>query len=348
MKGTGGSKACDHMQAVTLHVDIMSSGHHAEDTATSLSYKAEESVTRQSSHLGIHQSLRVRRPNADATKVPQIFHKIFKEAKEEARENSSSPTTKNNTNEQAAKGREILLLKHRRNHRRSERARESNKFGSRNFWPFAFLCRKDVAKACFYSTLDLKRPNSYNSSQLHCIPSRKMKQEETAGRGQGMGISNKVDSAAEGGNKVLPVSGTTLSSSARTNEQSSTLEKKDKIKGDKSKAISRMKELLRWTAAAKSERGGKFISRKVLQLRSRATLKAVTDDDQLNIESPKISFGWEVESCSTPSSAYSAISMASSKNINLNMWPNLIRYMLSLRGRPGIVFVAGHVQKSKA
>ncbi|KAJ6956418.1 hypothetical protein NC652_007481 [Populus alba x Populus x berolinensis] len=152
-----------------------------------------------------------------------------------------------------------------------------------------------------------------------------MKQEETAARGQVI-TSNKVDPSAHACNKVLPVSDTTLSSSASTNEKCSSLEKKDKVRGDKAKAISRMKELLRWAASAKSEKAGKYIGRKVLQLRSRATLKSVPDDEELSIESPKISFRWDVESCSTTSSAYSGISKASSKNIDLNM--------LSLRSTP--------------
>lgn len=46
--------------------------------------------------------------------------------------------------------------------------------------------------------------------------------------------------------------------------------------------------------------------------RRRGNLKAVQDDDQVSTESPKISFRWDMESCSTTSSAYSAFSMASS------------------------------------
>ncbi|KAF9688371.1 hypothetical protein SADUNF_Sadunf02G0190500 [Salix dunnii] len=250
----------------------------------------------------------------------QIFHKLFRATQEEAREKTSIPATKNSSNvseKAAATGREIILLKCRGNHRRSERVGESDKSGLKYSWRFAFLCRKDVAKACFYSTLDLKRFNSYNIRPQHCTRSRKMKQEETAARGQA--TSNKVDSAAHAVNKVLPVSDTTLSSSARKNEKCCTLEKKEKVKGDKATAMSRMKELLRWAAAAKSDKAGKFIGRKVLQLRSRATLKAVPDDEELSIESPKISFRWNVESCSTTSSACSAISKASSKNMDLNM-----------------------------
>lgn len=137
----------------------------------------------------------------------------------------------------------------------------------------------------------------------------KMKKEDIA---RGLGIGLKGDSAAHVGNKVLPISDTTLSSSTNTNEQWGTSEKKERIKGDKTKAISRMKELFRWAAATKSEKGGKFIGRKVLHFRNRGSLKPVPDDDQLSNDSPKISFRWEVESCCTTSSAYSAISMASS------------------------------------
>lgn len=54
------------------------------------------------------------------------------------------------------------------------------------------------------------------------------------------------------------------------------------------------------------------VSIQVLQFRNRGTLKPVPDDDQLSNDSPKISFRWELESCSTTSSAYSAISVASS------------------------------------
>lgn len=134
-----------------------------------------------------------------------------------------------------------------------------------------------------------------------------MKKEDIA-RGLGI-IGQKADSgAAHGGNKVLPISDTALTSSA-----TSASEKKEKVKGDKAKVISRMKELIRWAAASKAEKGGKFISRKVLQFRQRGALKAIPDDDQFSNESPKISFRWDVESCSTISTSYSAISLASAR-----------------------------------
>ncbi|KAL2508043.1 hypothetical protein Fot_31690 [Forsythia ovata] len=116
----------------------------------------------------------------------------------------------------------------------------------------------------------------------------------------GLGISHKPDSNAPTGNKC-PI-----------------VEKKDRAKGDKNRAISRMKELMRWAAAAaKSEKGGKYIGRKVMQFRNRSTLKAVPDD-QISNGSPKISFRWDLESYSTISS-FSAISMASSLKHELIM-----------------------------
>ncbi|XP_041003943.1 uncharacterized protein LOC121249300 [Juglans microcarpa x Juglans regia] len=135
---------------------------------------------------------------------------------------------------------------------------------------------------------------------------------------RGLGISHKVDSASHVGNKVLPIiSETTLSTSTNTNDQCCSAEKKDMLKGDKANTMSRIKELLRWATVPKSEKGGKFIVRKVLHFRNRGTPKVVKDDDQLSNDSPKISFCWDVESCSTTSSAYSTMSMASSSKLTL-------------------------------
>ncbi|KAE8699545.1 hypothetical protein F3Y22_tig00110577pilonHSYRG00179 [Hibiscus syriacus] len=108
-----------------------------------------------------------------------------------------------------------------------------------------------------------------------------------------------------------------LSLSAGKNDRCNTDEKKERLKGDKTKAMSRMKELLRWAAATKSDKlSGKFIGRKVLRFRNREALKGVVaaNDDQFSYESPKISFRWDVESCTTTSSAFSGISTTSSRN----------------------------------
>ncbi|KAL5862172.1 hypothetical protein ACOSQ3_003456 [Xanthoceras sorbifolium] len=257
----------------------------------------------------------------------QIFHWLFKVTHEQAtaRENytSNSPAnnSKCNTYGKNAKSRDIILYKNCDGaHRRSKRVKASELLGCKHLKPFACSCRKHVKEACFYSTLNLRRIVGKVNKRQHWIYSMKMKKEDHI-IARGLGSTHKANSAAasHAGNKVIPISDSTLSSSNITNDQQcgayNTNNKN--VKGDhKTKTISRMKELLRWAAAAKSDKGGKFIGRKVLQFRNRATLKAVPDDDQLSMDSPKISFRWDVESCSTTSSAYSGISMASSSMIN--------------------------------
>ncbi|XP_030454708.1 uncharacterized protein LOC115676009 isoform X1 [Syzygium oleosum] len=240
----------------------------------------------------------------------QILRWLFKVSQEQAKGNSCSSTDSKNTlsDQKAGQGKNIALFEKSRRPRGKEKAKP----GHSKFAPFAILCRKDVAKACFYSTINLRRLGSVHRRQ-NPIHTKRMKKEDIA-RGLSI-ISQKADSgAAHGGNKVLPVSDTALASSATTaNDQSGTSEKKEKVKGDKAKAISRMKELLRWAATSKAEKGGKFISRKLLQFRQRGALKAIPDDDQFSNESPKISFRWDVDSCSTISTSYSAISLASAR-----------------------------------
>ncbi|KAL3828128.1 hypothetical protein ACJIZ3_016930 [Penstemon smallii] len=165
----------------------------------------------------------------------------------------------------------------------------------------------------------------------------KMKKEDIA---RGLGITHKADSTTHVGNKVLPITDTTQSNN---NDECTKIDKKEKSKGDKSKALLRMKELLKWAAAVKAEKGGKYISRKVLQFRNRsAALKAIPYDDQLSNDSPKISFRWDLESSSTISSAYSAISIASSlkpdqisKVNSMNSTPLHVRDEMMMMARAG-------------
>ncbi|KAL1546658.1 hypothetical protein AAHA92_23226 [Salvia divinorum] len=126
-------------------------------------------------------------------------------------------------------------------------------------------------------------------------------------------IAHKVDSAASHvGSKVLPI--TDSSSSLGSNDQCPNADsKKEKTKCDKMNTIARMKVLLKWAAAARTDKGAKYIGRKVLHFRNKsAGLKVVRDEDELSNDSPKISFRWDVESCSTTSSVYSAISAVAS------------------------------------
>lgn len=154
--------------------------------------------------------------------------------------------------EQNGNGKEISLLKSDRAYRRTKRLEWSKKHGNKNLKIFTFLYRKDIPKACFYRTLNLKR---IGFNRRHLVYSMKMKKEG----------SPREDSTAHVGNKVLPITDQApLSSSAERNDQcDTTTETKDQVKGDKKKPISRMKELLRWAASAKTEKGGKFNGRKV-------------------------------------------------------------------------------------
>ncbi|KAL6210907.1 hypothetical protein ACLB2K_016137 [Fragaria x ananassa] len=242
----------------------------------------------------------------------QFLQWLSKVTQGKAREETSAPTNKKkNTNDQDRKQNYIIVFKRGGVYRKTKGFEEST-FPCKKFKPFAFLCRKDIAQACFCSTVHLRRLDSINRrQQKQCwARSMKMKKEDIT---RGLENSNKVDQANVG-SKVLPVSDSTFSTSTNTNhDQCGASEKKERIKGDKTKTLSRMKELIRWAAAAKSaEKGGKYIGRKVLQFRNRGTLKPVPEDDELSNDSPKISFRWELESCSTTSSAYSAISVASS------------------------------------
>ncbi|KAK1351244.1 Elongation factor G like [Heracleum sosnowskyi] len=156
-------------------------------------------------------------------------------------------------------------------------------------------------EASFYSTLNLK--------SIHTM---KIKRENIA-RGLGISFNKGVDSAAAHvrNTKVLPVSDSAIALSS--GQYCKNYEKRaQKAKADKTKASSKVKEILRWVAAAKTEMRGKCTSCKVLHFRNKTTLKAIPDDE-LNNESPKISFRWDVENCSNISSSVcSALSVSSS------------------------------------
>ncbi|OMP11687.1 hypothetical protein CCACVL1_00342 [Corchorus capsularis] len=224
----------------------------------------------------------------------QILQWLFKVAHEQGGQSSTTPK------DQEDKPKDIILSKNR-----------SRRATNKKFKPFISVCDRDVAKACFYSSIYLRRAGKSQGRQ-HWSQSMKMKKGE-------INVAQKSDLGSHGGNKVLPLSEAALSSSSstctNTNDRCST----SSDKKDKTKTMSRMKELLRWAAAAKSEKGGNFIGRKVMQLRNRGALKAVgagDDNDQFSNESPKISFRWDVES-STSSSVFSGIPAASSvKNID--------------------------------
>ncbi|CAK8541544.1 unnamed protein product [Lathyrus sativus] len=217
----------------------------------------------------------------------QIVQWLFKKEQEQERKKSTF-------NEKYDKVKEINVLKHDGSYKRTKRFL-CIKHGYKNLKIFSFLYKKDIPKAWFFRTLNIRR---IGFNRRHFVYSMKTKEEA---------IVNKTDSTIHAGNKVLPITHETpLSSSSKRNEQGD-------ICITKKKPTSRMKELLRWAASARTDKGGKFYGRKVLiMLRRRGNVKAVQDDDEALSDSPKISFRWDVESCSTTSSACSAFSMASS------------------------------------
>ncbi|XP_062085626.1 uncharacterized protein LOC133791517 [Humulus lupulus] len=251
----------------------------------------------------------------------QLFQWLFNKstAEEKGRENSldSSTNQKERVTDQKVKSKHSIVFKHHDGVFGSfDKNSKHRKVEGKKFLKLFFLCRKDISTACFYSTINLKNLSSDIDTRHHWVNSMKMKKEDIA---RGLGIVSKVDQTSHAGNRVLPISETTVSNfTNKTNDtKNGSTEKKDKVnnKGDnnKSKTISRMKELLRWASTTKSDKGGKFIGRKVLLFRNKGALKAVPDDDELSLESPKISFRWDVESCSTTtSSVYSTISVATS------------------------------------
>ncbi|KAF5179813.1 Elongation factor g like [Thalictrum thalictroides] len=224
----------------------------------------------------------------------QILKRLFKVAQEEQATNTTP--AKQKTDETVLKEAEskVLIFSKRRQTKLTERAEKTYKA------PHSF---RITARASFYHSLNLKRLGNFTERQ-HCTFNSKEK---------GFGMGHKVDLAVNVGNKVLPISdATSISANTVTTYQCWSSEKIDDLKGDKNKAISRMKELWKWAATAKSEKGGNYIRRKVLHFRNRGALKASLQDDRWSLSSPKISFRWETESCSTTTSAYSAFSLPSS------------------------------------
>lgn len=88
----------------------------------------------------------------------------------------------------------------------------------------------------------------------------KMKKQSVT---RGLSFRRKADSATA---KVLPVSDA-IGTPASKNGHNFSSDKKEKAIGDKIKTVSKMKELIRWAAAAKSQKGRKYFGRKVRFLR---------------------------------------------------------------------------------
>ncbi|KAI9112160.1 hypothetical protein K1719_016683 [Acacia pycnantha] len=178
----------------------------------------------------------------------QILQWLCKRSHEQERK---STTKTEEFSDQDAEGKDIILVDH---HELSHRTKknEERRLGCKNLKIFAFIYKKDIPKAFFYNTLNMKRLASFQR-RLN------MKREELS---IGIGIAhNRADSNELVRNKILHVTEASLSSSD--------------TKSDKKKTVSRMKELVRW-----AERGGKFNGRKVVQFRRRGTVKAIDGEDE--------------------------------------------------------------------
>ncbi|KAL0300115.1 UNVERIFIED_CONTAM: hypothetical protein Sangu_3138400 [Sesamum angustifolium] len=189
-----------------------------------------------------------------------------------------------------------------------------------------FLQRKDLSRAFFYRTLNLKGFGGFQRRQRSHQPLMRIRREtEIDG---GLRLSDKAaDPAAAAGSKVLPVTDSNQSStSGNGNDQRpETLGKNGKKKGDKMKGICRVKELLRWPAgaAAKGEKGEK----NSVATKNITGLKEVAVEDQIVNESPKISIRLDVERCSTTYSAYSAI--LKSPNVQIDILKSISLHVQS-------------------
>ncbi|CAO2839862.1 unnamed protein product [Amaranthus hypochondriacus] len=197
--------------------------------------------------------------------------------------------------------------------RKKTRKPEETSLDCKNLKHLALFLRRGNIDPYFSSKIHRKRLSSLNQRQQkqQYIVSMKMKDELV----KSLGKNHKVDSIGHVGNKVLPINDQSTSSSSSSLSSNGgeqhcgpsdhDLKNKDRSnKGEtnKNKTLSRMKELLRWAANAKSQKRGKF-GTKVLHFRNKsATIKSGGYEN----ESPKISLKWEVESCTTNCSAVSA------------------------------------------
>ncbi|XP_055831398.1 uncharacterized protein LOC129900451 [Solanum dulcamara] len=222
----------------------------------------------------------------------QILQWLFKNANETNFKTNSSK--KEVVTGEEVKSQEIVMFEISRKKR--NRTEKSAKSSCKILNLFNKLRRKDISTNYFYSTIHLKRLGS-KQGFVHCM---KMKKQCLT---RGLSFRRKADSATA---KVLPVSDA-VGTPASKNGHNFSADKKEKAIGDKIKTVSKMKELIRWTAAAKSQKGRKYFGRKVLHLHDRSYLKTVPDDDhdQLSYDSPKISYRWDADQ------SYSTISASS-------------------------------------
>ncbi|WOK94923.1 hypothetical protein Cni_G03628 [Canna indica] len=172
---------------------------------------------------------------------------------------------------------------------------------------FTIVLRRQNSRTCLYSTLRLRYLRSFFRDEVR--------------------MGHKAETANVGC-KVLPICDA-MSTASKCGDSGSDGSDKDAQKSERRRAVSRMKELLRWAAAAKSSKGGSSSKGwKALYFRQKAALKAEADESSST--SSKISFKWDVGSCSSASSAYSPHSLASTSRNDHMMVKNLSRLSVNL------------------
>ncbi|KAL0437278.1 UNVERIFIED_CONTAM: hypothetical protein Sradi_0435700 [Sesamum radiatum] len=105
--------------------------------------------------------------------------------------------------------------------------------------------QRDVSRAFFYRTLNLKRFGGFQRRQRSDHQPLRRENEIDGG----LRVSDKATDSAAGGSKVLPVRDSNQSSAGNGNDKRPELGKNGKKKG-----ICRVKELLRWPGAAQLPR----------------------------------------------------------------------------------------------
>ncbi|CAH2052640.1 unnamed protein product [Thlaspi arvense] len=238
----------------------------------------------------------------------EILQWLFKLGK--APERSESSSINSNDHEPTTT---VTNNKTRRSSTRESKHREQRKY--RGIW---LWCRKDVAEACFYSTLTLKRLRSCRKE--HFLRSM--------AKVKAHGGEEEVKSTRFDPKKTIEV--------VVPEKHDEISKEKAKSEGKAKATLSRMKELIRWAAAAKSDKAAKFFTPKIVELRNRRKLKMTRDANEeskmMSSESANISVRWEsCESCTTLSSS-DQISIVSSPAIFVSLGPTPLYRCRSRKG----------------
>lgn len=229
----------------------------------------------------------------------EVFQWLFKLGKEIGK---SEPFSSNGTAHEAA-----TTLTNRRTRKSSTRgSKHKNQRNYRRIW---LWCQKDVADACFYSTLNLKRLGSLRREHLFRAMA-KMK-------------------AQVGQEKEVPLTTFDPKKAIRALEPEEHEESnKEKVNSEQTKAkskatLSRMKELIRWAAAAKSDKAAKFFTPKIMEFRNRRKLKTMKEanEESKRISSASISLRWESSESRTTLSSSDHISIVSAPAIFDSLGP---------------------------